>query len=368
MESNVEITVLNKDFDPIGFIESYESFIWTDRYSEAGDFELYLPVDLAVLSLIKQDYYLSCNLSEHVMVIEQIKIETDVENGNHLAISGRSLESILDRRIVWGLYTYEENSVNYIMKNLLTKNVISPVVDSRRIDNFVFEESTDERITDISINAQFYGDNLFDAIYAICSAYDIGFKIVLTDDKKLVFSLYKGIDRSYNQSINPYVVFSPDFDNLINSNYLESRKNMKNAILIVGEGEGYCRTSTTINLDSSMGLDRREMFEDAGDISMSVDEDTTLSTDEYKALLVERGLEKLAEHTDITAFDGEVESTQMFKYGEDYFMGDIVQVANEYGHEGASTITEVVITQDENGLYVYPTFKMREEEYDEQGN
>lgn len=47
----------------------------------------------------------------------------------------------------------------------------------------------------------------------------------------------------------------------------------------------------------------------------------------------------------------------MFRYGEDFFNGDIVQIANEYGHETQARILEIVQSEDENGFSVYPTFK-----------
>ena len=55
-----------------------------------------------LLDYIKQDYYLQSKESEHVMIVEKIQITSDTEDGNHVTVTGRSLESILDRRIVWG--------------------------------------------------------------------------------------------------------------------------------------------------------------------------------------------------------------------------------------------------------------------------
>ena len=81
-----------------------------------------------------------------------------------------------------------------------------------------------------------------------------------------------------------------------------------------------------------------------------------LSNDEYIALLRQRGKEKLAENIDITSFEGEVEATTMFVYGQDFFIGDIVQIANEYGHETTARIIELVTSDDESGNSVYPTF------------
>ena len=39
------------------------------------------------------------------------------------------------------------------------------------------------------------------------------------------------------------------------------------------------------------------------------------------------------------------------------FIGDIVQIANEYGNEGSAYISELVISNSEEGLSIYPTFK-----------
>ena len=47
----------------------------------------------------------------------------------------------------------------------------------------------------------------------------------------------------------------------------------------------------------------------------------------------------------------------MFKYGIDFFMGDIVQFANEYGHESKVRVIEMVRSEDEDGCSAYPTFE-----------
>ena len=87
-----------------------------------------------------------------------------------------------------------------------------------------------------------------------------------------------------------------------------------------------------------------------------------MSDAEYTAQLQQRGKEKLAENTDVTSFEGQVETTVMFRYGEDFFNGDVVQIANEYGHETKARIVEIVMSEDEDGNSVYPTFKTIEQE------
>ena len=350
----MDLTILDTNLEVISIVDTYESFIWTDRYHEYGDFELYTSISEDILINARQDYYIQNRDSEHVMIIEKLLINSDTENGNHITVTGRSLESILNRRIIWGQKTLSGNLQNGI-KELLDDCIINPSDSDRKIDNFIFEYSDDPAVTGLTIQAQYTGDNLYDVIQKICSEYDIGFKVTLNDNKQFVFKLYAGADRSYDQVINPYVIFSHNFDNIINSNYIESKSALKNVALVGGEGEGSYRKYTTVG--AGIGINRRELFVDARDMSSDVGDGISLANDEYYAQLQQRGKEKLAENTDITSFEGQVETTLMFKYGEDFFNGDIVHIADEYGHETRARIIEIVISENEEGLSVYPTFE-----------
>ncbi len=349
----MELFVLNADFESIAVIDTYESMIWTDRYNAYGDFEIYFAMDESLLEYIKEDYYLWLKESDHSMIIEDIKIDADTEEGNRLIVTGRSLESILERRIIWGQRIFSGNLQNAI-QTMLNENIISPSVADRKIANFIFVPSTDSKITSLTIDNQYTGDDLYTVIKGLCEENNIGFKIVLTDDNQFAFSLYAGADRSYDQTENPYVVFSPNFENIINSNYFSSKAGYRNVTLVAGEGEGASRKTTVVG--SASGLDRRELFTDARDISSDT-EDGTLSDAEYIAQLRTKGLKNLADHMITTAFEGEVEVTRLFKYGEDFFIGDIVQIANEYGNENSAYISELIISNSDEGLSIYPTFK-----------
>ncbi len=349
----MDLLVLNTELETVSVIDTYESFIWTDRYRHPGDFELYMSMMLNVLRYIKQDYYIWNRDSEHTMIIEKILIDSDVEDGNHITVTGRSLESILDRRIVWGQEIIKGNLQDGINK-LLNICIISPTDPERKISNFIFKKSTDPAITRLTIDAQYTGDNLLAIVEKICAEHDIGFKITLNDNKQFVFELYAGTNRSYSQKANPYVVFSPKFENIINSNYLESKSVLKNVTLIGGEGEGSARKYTAVGKGS--GLERREIFTDARDISSDTGNGVILTDTEYMSQLQQRGRETLSENSDVTSFEGQVETTIMFKYGEDFFNGDIVQITNEYGHETKARILEIVMSENKEGVSIYPTF------------
>lgn len=351
----MELLILDETFSGIDTLDIFESLIWTDRYSEYGEFEIYTPASTAMLDKLQPRRYLYTTESEHVMIIEDRELETDVENGTHLKVTGRSLESILDRRIVWE-QTNIDGSLQDGIKKLLDENVISPSDGARQISNFVFEASDDPTITDLTFSAQYTGDNLYEVIYSICESFGLGFKILLTDDGNFVFKLYNGADRSYDQTTNPYVVFSPGFDNILNSNYIESEKSLKTVTLVAGEGEGTDRKTTTVDCfnGAGSGLERREMYTDARDLSMTTQEGITEA--QYLEQLKQRGLEDLSENTETKSFEGQADANRTYKYGVDYFIGDIMQVVNEYGIESTSRVTEFVISQSTSGVETYPTF------------
>lgn len=345
----MEIYVLNQEFEKIALIDAYESLLWTDRYNKPGEFEIYTPVADFALKYPVTDNYLQIKESGHTMIVEDTTIESNVDTGNHIKIVGRSLESILDRRIVWTQTDISGNLQNGI-KRLINENIINPSIADRRIPNFIFEDSTDEAITSLTMENQYTGDDLLKIVQDVCELNEIGYQITLNEENQFVFKLYKGTDRSYRQEMLPYVVFKPSFENIINSNYSEIHSAAKTIALVAGEGEGVSRKTRTVGTGS--GLLRKEAYSDARDIQSD-----GLTPAQYNAKLDERGKEKLKEDKVKKSFDGECETTRMYVYGRDFFMGDCVQVANEYGMESPTRVVEYIWSSSAQGTTSYPTFE-----------
>ena len=449
----IDIYVLNKDFQVVGVVDAYESLIWTDRFYSYGDFELYTYFDKKIVDICQQDYYLWINKSEHMMIIEGIEIESNPEDGNKLKITGRSLESIIDRRIVWQQMTIDANTpIQNAVKRFLDDGFLNPhpysgnysassdtrtrnatqlaISNKRKMTNLIFEESTDRTILNQKVEkTEYTGDNIYDIFEQMLETQakkTIGYKITLNEENKFVFKLYTGVDRSFSQEEyiktedmtidsgktyylkennqyvayqqiyyervsnnyvlsedlvrsakktyytyngssyvvyrgdfqtvyeyqgkRPYVIFSPQFDNVINSNYLDNISEMKNVTLVAGEGEGSSRTNIIVGDKES--LERREYFTDARDMRSSDYGGGTKYTDALK----KRGTSKLTENARVKSYEGEVEATRQFVYGKDFFMGDIIQMANEYGNEGSARVVEWVLSDSSDGIEMYPTF------------
>jgi len=360
----VEISVLNSDLECKAKLDKYSSFIWTDRYNEAGEFELVISVSAKYANEIKKDDFLRIPTSSRMMVVEAIKIETDSEEGNNYNITGRSLEAILDRRIVWN-QTNVNGSIQNALHTILNDAFISPKDSRRRISNFAFAESSDPAITSVNYAqaAQYMGDSIYDVVKKVCQAYHIGFKIEMVNDI-YTFSLFAGKDRSYDQTENSYVVFSPNHDNLMSSKYLESIKSYKNVLRIAGEGEGATQTFITHYLEfdddhasEKIGLERREVYIDCHDVSSITDSNTVMDVSQYTNVLVQKGVEKLVELVPEIAFEGEIDATIMFKYHDDFEIGDICEIRNEFGMNDQVRVTEVVQTWEAGGYTCIPTLE-----------
>lgn len=370
--------LLNEHFETVAVIDTYESFIWTDRYNECGDFEIMLPGTQDNLDLYKIGYYVEIDSSEHTMIVETLETQADSETGVKLKVSGRSLESILDRRIflnkvvipngtsteakqLW--FNLRRCFYQTLMKN---GNNFPPTFDDkvtgapRVIENFRYEKPSDPDIVAIEAEDQElnHGDNLYDAVVDICKEQYLGWKLIRDDEGFLNFSLYKGLNRSYGQDISkpqlPYVVFSPGYENIINSSFVNSTTTLKNVAMIVASGDNGDVKANCFNGEvEPSGLYRRETTFSLDNIKQAGSD-----SDKFSTRLKKKAKKELAksEYRETKTFTGKIDAESLFVYGSDFFIGDIVEVINEMGIESCGRITEFVMSITDDGVDYYPTF------------
>lgn len=345
----MDLYILDSSFTPIAVIDNFASLIWTKRYYSPGDFELYVPADKNLLSYLQMGNFIKREDDDTVMIVESIRIKTDVENGDFFTITGRSLESIIGRRIFRQQSRFS-GTIAEIVQAAITDNFINSVIRDRNVNNFIIGTMYD---TPETTELQVTGDNLATWLEALCRAYSYGWKVIINNNNKIEFQLYAGN--------NTEVIFSDEFDNLLTTEYLINRENYKNHAYIFGEGEGSERKVTTavINGDDFQGLDRYELYVDARDVSSN---NGQIYHIDYTKMLVQRGYEKLKEHSITQAFSGEIEPNTTYKYKVDYNLGDIVTVQTSYGISTHPRIVEIIENWDETGYKIVPTFEEMEVE------
>lgn len=345
---NILPIVMNTNLERIAVVDDYSSLIWTSRYYDVGDFEICVSVSAENINLFQQGNYVIREDDEHVGIVEKIMIQKNEDGDEVLIVSGRFLSSIIGRRII-SRQTQINDTVSNGIQELMNNEILNPQNSARKVSNLVFQSLLTRTDT---IDAQFTGQNLLNTIEEICLTYGIGFKTTLNDQNQFVFSLYEGVDRSYNQSVNPYVIFSDDYDNLISSDYEENYQEMVTDVLVAGEGEGSARKMLWVSANNDRGLDRYEYFADRRDLQSN---DGEIPVAQYNAQLKEAGEECLTKYT--TAFTGTVYFNNI-EYRTDVNVGDICVIENKrWGLYINSRMVEVIESVNESGEYsILPTF------------
>lgn len=392
----VELYILNRNYEQIDVLDSFKSLLWVKRYTQFGDCEIYISASERNVSLLQRGNFIRRDDDDMICRIVSVQIETDEELGNHLVVVGKDCRDILNQRIIWRQTTYKGTAEGFIRRIINENFIATPTLRSQRnIPNLKLRASNG---FDDELNIQSSYEIVGEKVIEVCSTFGYGSRM-LWDGENFIFELYKGTDRSYNQEENDYVVFSPDFENLASSNYAVDSSEYRTVALVGGQGEGADRVLTTYEVSDAVGIDRYEVFVDADSVSDSMsyedlvemypggtieevetdrfiysvngepialldkgDEpsNATLNSMLYVQILSEKGRDALAEHVILTTFEGSVEPYASYKYGQDYFLGDIVTVRNEYGIETSARITEVIESFDENGYSLIPTFEYEE--------
>lgn len=333
-------------------ISEFQSVIWNMQYNGYGDFQLIMPATLKNMGAVTVGTYLVRDIDisqsgfNNVMIVEQLELSLDVENGWTLTATGRGLKSILSRRVVWEQISVE-NKLELIIYRILVENVSNPEESSRKIDNFSINGL--KGYEDVA-SIQLYGENIGDWLCDITNTYDWGWDIYISDGN-YVFELYKGTDRTFNQTNVTPVVFSAEYDNLYSSKYTYNIESYKNAALIGGEGEGESKRMAYIG--DATGLDRYEAYIDGSGVSSNGE---IITEQEYERLLEEFGKNEIAQTQATKNFTGDINPNGLYKINEDFFLGDLVQITNELGISSTSRIIEIIYAEDDTGTSIVPTF------------
>lgn len=378
---SMQLFVLDKSFEVVSLCDTFSSLIWTERYSGYGDFELYLPASMANINMFPRGFYLwlieppvldkngrKIETRNDVMIIEKTELSTDIEDGDQLVISGRSLEALLLRRVIPKKVKYESTDPRETIKIILNENIVKPSESARKIPNFkIAIDSSQRPDTKDKRSYEFDGDYVYDAIKTICDDCDWGFSLDLKSDDHwktsyLAFSIVYGTDRSYEQTDNPFMVFSPKFDNLISSDTIEDDTEFFNSAYVASSEETKDNKTRRLikyvaNNTGRSGWDIRETFYTNSDAKLNDGNNNPRPDSDIYLELEKYGKDELKSQKSNDSFDAEIALLESVQYHRDYDIGDIIQFDNAYGVNKTARITEYVRNEDDNGYREYPTFE-----------
>ncbi len=352
---NITLTILSPLLVPLGLLNQFTAMTWTSRTTTFGGFELWCPMLPENSELLKPDNLLWIG-GDELGVIETIQKSTDEQGGTTLQVSGRFIESWLERRIIWGQYSGTEVVSNHL-RNLVTMNAISPSDPRRKIPHLTL--AVDQSPLGPSVSFSDSYSNLWTTALELANANSLFLRVKAdVPEGELRFTILKGTNRSVEQSILPAVVLSTDLSDILTDSYTLDATTWCNMSLVAGAGEGVQRKTSEIN-GSLSGLSRRELFVDARDLQdyeeVVTPEGTTrvpIATSVYDGMLQERGKSKLGEVPLVESFDASIRmyGPRAYEYGVDYFLGDRITMQDpNLGIQVSTEISEVQQSWDENG-------------------
>lgn len=418
-----EINVLDKNLNYLGFIDEYESLIWTDRYYDAGDFELYLGKDQKAFEMLDIDCFIYCKniddsnkniiattgndkgkevkefniISYRMMIIEAIEIEDTIEKGFHIKVTGRSADTLFERRIT-AFNTYKNfNNMGFIpyIMSLWNGEMYSPYgpfggrlfFDYNKFNNQQPQYNTNTNwdmyhpkdddgnyicnssyVTNMSesISISSPENTMYDIIRYINTSFDVGFRYTITNDGIPQFQMYINCDRSTDQMLYAPVIFSDKNLNVSSMAYRINYTGYRNNAEIFTAT--YENNNPSQQIDGYLSADgaRVTAYKDINDLHPyymrrvtkietpdynSYPESTNTDQEAYDTAYANQtnqyclwyGRYLLKEnYSPFQEMEIEIDSAdQTYILNKDYYLGDYVQIQNKYGLNAKAQITEV---------------------------
>lgn len=295
---------LDKDFNIVTHLAPY-NVQWNRRYYETGDFEIYIDIG-QYSSDIKYIY----STEDKELGIVEIPHYSVSNNTKQMLLKGSFFEKILADDCIYPTFSSSGKIVD-VVKKLLDKYC-----------SWKMGYRYDESITD-RVDFQETGENLDKKLYELLYPLELSFRIEYDYvSSTFTFVLYRGRDLTQNNTDgNNFVTFSTEFGNIEEPDVMIDSSKYKNYAIICGEGQSEERIY--VEYDARMDKNERikKLFVDARSERMG--DDVTL--DEYKKVLIQKGIEKLAD-CQIQENVNFGLNTDSYEYKVDFDLGDKVDV------------------------------------------
>ena len=319
---NVQLIVIDINFIKIRVIMDFFSLQWIQKYYDIGVFEIHCHSKYAMD--LKKARYIYRKGIKNLGVINYFKLDN---LKNDCMVKGSFVECVLFERVINETITLTGTHEN-VARKLVEKFCISD--SSRAIPHLKLGQIN---YLGSNVSLQRTGKSVYEAIKEILEEQELWYKIDYDfNDDSLSFYVFQGLDRSTDQNINPWCIFSSEFYNLIEDVYT-AQDDKKNYVYVAGQGSGEDRVTIEFGI-LDYETDRRELYVDARDLQQG----DTMTDSEYKQLLIDRGLIKLAQFN----FNEGIEIKDYQVNSMDYEIGDLVTYVNStLGIKATGRVSEI---------------------------
>jgi hypothetical protein len=315
------IRIYNSDLTLAGELDDYSSAYFTRSWSGVGTFAIQTNANTALASLLQKNRFVMFAKDRYSIGLIT-KIEKNYgpagKGAQVVTASGFEAKIIFSYRIILpqsgsAVYTLSDKAES-AMKQLV-KDQCGATADADRRFSFLTIATDQTRGSNYFFTIR-YNATVLDKLQEISQASGVGYFLYLDEaNKKLVFEVGEGVNRTAVQSVNSRAIFSTDFDTIQNSQVMSSDDQYKNYAFIAGQGLGVDRNVREVYSTTAepTDLDRKEIFIDARDVSAD-------------ASLDARAAQRLGELNIQTSVMGSPLSFSPLQYRTDYDIGDTVTI------------------------------------------
>lgn len=336
------ITFCGATFNTISSpIDAFESLIWTQRWYEAGSFQVVLPI--SYFPVVQNAVFIYNSDQKNYMVIDDIDIDSEK---NALIVSGSSLESMMEWRALTTAFNWPDQNVESSARSLVNFMCTSAFMASFAFANtpitFAASHSYATR-ADIYLPE---GLLLSDGLRLMYEPLGWAYTIKRYSTSNIRFDTVIGKDRRSTQSVNPRATFSTTAGDIASYRYNKNKKDYRNfAFMIAVWGytpsapEGVATHSTDLS-----GADETKM--------VYLQETKSFTTDHMEIL----NKNELSKYPIIEAISCKISPASKLIYGTDYSIGDYCDVAiRDINMTLSAQVTAVDFVYEKGAKFIVPT-------------
>lgn len=338
---------------PGATIQNFSSLVWSERFRDAGDFQLVMEDDISILIDLPIGTLISHTDTREVMIVENHEIDRNEDKKLVVTVSGRSFETFLENRVTAGtLLALETAGVknNEIITN--TPIIVAGTIVDYSLKSGVasaanaitnFNRTTTMRVAGTSTATQVQRGDSYSAVLANVELADAGIKTKrpMLPETTLDIILTDGLDLTVD------VVFYAQAEDLKDAKYFWTIRDYKNYAQVAAKVFQHEYRTSDLGGDVT-GLDRKLMYVEAAELDLAY---IFGSTD---AVVARRAQQEMAQHRQLAILQATISETARPKFKIDYDVGDIVFVYGEFGAVDVMRVTEHILTKDEEGIHGYP--------------
>lgn len=379
---------------PIGVTDSASAVIWTRKYQDVGEFKIQAPVTERMLTLMQPGRIIRRQGLNEPGRIQTVTLTRDSHRVEMIEISGKTLQSWIGQRVIsTDMGQVTDSPPNHIRRFCQTFFVMNPITSiaqevqaynfgSRSFAGLQWAEPDFTSALSITYQPETLS-NALDSAIALMIIEGCGFRVYAQSASSIYdrywLQLYKGVDRTIDQTANAQAVFDADMGCLLSQTFTHDIGDVKTAGYVVCQAINdlvngtagkhnwpidITSTSTpyggsTAEMYGKSGIDRDELGMTTSEVTQ---DDAVGSTTQAKVISLcnavkQTGLAQLATYAEEVSFTATINPELPPYYRADFDLGDTVTLINrKWGVKRNAVVTAVKETCEQKQHEIELTF------------